>query len=279
VTAGEKEIQIGGKKLIEAAYGWSELAVLVRKDKDGEILFDSREGIPMCEARVNESRFERFFIDTGAPCSILTPETAAHVAKVGDAAFVEARLRVGNMDFGSVRFETHDLRPNSVDGLLGSRELMPYAVEMDFEARRIRLGRTPTSPSGVASQMMIFHGRPVVRFRHQGHALRFVLDTGSCISWLFPRGQAALRELGDAVATREPVRSAHSDSSTLFAKFLKDVSVGGLALPFVKLLLAAPGQFGQDPLEDGILGTDVMSHGVAVLDFPRERFQLMARKA
>jgi hypothetical protein len=31
---GEKEIEIGGKMLIEVAYGWSDLGALSRKDKD-----------------------------------------------------------------------------------------------------------------------------------------------------------------------------------------------------------------------------------------------------
>jgi predicted aspartyl protease len=244
--------------------------------KVSEVVLDFSGGVPICSAQVNGKRFGRFLIDTGAPSSFLSPEAAASLGQSGNTS-LRADLCVGYVDFGPVEFAVRSFGPNRLDGLIGTRELRSHVVEIDCRECRLRVGRQRTSSHG-SSPITLGNGRPVVPVMVGGHAMYFLLDTGSSASWLFPRGQAALRDVGDVVTTQEPVRSVHTDSTTLFAKFLNDVSVGGLVLPSVKFLLAAPGQFGQDPAEDGILGTDVMSRGVAVFDFPGERFQLMARK-
>lgn len=244
---------------------------------DHGIPFDFADRVPLVRGTVNGRDFARFLLDTGAPSSWLHRDVAvaSGLSPDADGTVHVDSLGFGTLDLGPVELKVGSFGENRVDGLLGTRELLPYRVMLDLDQCICVLGQSSCVPTP-SSPLEIYRARPVVRVHHARSDLTFVLDTGSSGNWLFAPGQDKLRHVGAVEERRQTAKTAWGDSPVRRAKVLDNMAIGGQMCRDVCFLLSEPEQFGGvNAPEDGILGLGaIASSGRAIIDFPLGRFVL-----
>ncbi len=243
-----------------------------------DVAFDFAERVPLLTAEVNRHRLDRFLLDTGAPSSCLHKDVVQTLGLAPDgknAVHVDS-LRCGDLDFGPLELKVGTFGQNRVHGVLGTREIKSYCVTLDLDRCVCIFEVGPDHGSGPFSRLELFRGRPTVLVEYRGQTLRFVLDTGSSVNWLFLRGQDRLPGMGTVVELTETAKAAKGNLAVNRATVFENMTIGGRVHADVQFLLSEANQFGgYDAPEDGILGLSaIAASGLAVVDFRGEKFLL-----
>ncbi len=241
-----------------------------------EIPFDFKERVPLLKAIVKGQKFDRFLLDTGAPTSCLSEDVASDMRLTPNSY---GKIRVDSFAFGAIDFGPLDMKiskfgENRIDGLLGTQEIKPYCVSLDFDRLILTFDRIDKEKDVPYSPLEIFRGRPVIYVEYAGKLFKFVLDTGSSCNWLFPSGQGKTSGMGEILSASEQTKTAFGSIKVSESIILSDMNIGGIKYKRVVFLRADASSFGgNDMPEDGIIGIGaIVHHGVALINFPSGRF-------
>jgi predicted aspartyl protease len=260
-------------------------------------------GTPTIRVRINGKEFE-FWVDTGSSITVLSSDVASEtnvailspdtltVRTFAGAAPVRSatvkRMELGPIvvtnspaiviDAALMRLRiTGEGVPRSglrVDGIIGWDIIRQFNVLMDYEGRRITLGRPETlGTMGTTAQNLMWVGKPLIAVRTKlGGTLHFTIDTGAQSSFL-------------NASTLERVGATTSISDARVFGIAKTGQQTNRVVPLLTLDVAGktfhlPGVIVYGPVYsslincDGVLGSDIAQFGKIRIDATNGLFSL-----
>jgi aspartyl protease len=253
-----------------------------------------------------------FLLDTGSETTLVTPSVSARlqptgrtksafsrpcappgkaeVFHAGEIRFAGGRLKypeeVGSLELATISA----FHPGGLGGILGWDVLANYVVGIDISGGRLLSGRKKAAGDLLAMlgapgadaelKLKIVENRPTVTASAGRWNLRLVLDTGAGSTIIHG---AAWRRMSMPLPPEDPasmvidingsfpIRPGHIEEILLGALRLEDVSVGIADDP-------ACVESG-DSSTDGVLGRDILSRYIAVIDGPGQTLYLARRPA
>jgi len=252
-------------------------------------------GTPTIRVRINGKEFE-FWVDTGssitvlnsdvastADVAILSPDTLTVRTFAGAAPVRPAAVK--RMEIGPIVFTNSPaividaslmrLRDPGqgvprkvlyVDGIIGWDTIRQLNVLMDYESRRITLGRPENlGTSGTTAQNLTWVGKPLIEVRTKlGGTLHFTLDTGAQSSFL---NASILERVGAATSISDTrvFGIAKTGQQTNRVVPLLTLDVAGKALRLPGVIVYGP-VYSSLINCDGVLGSDISQFGRIRID-------------
>lgn len=216
----------------------------------------SASGLPMVRVEVTEDRMAWFVIDTGATGTTVSAALAddLRLSPAGQAVMGTAlaqtplplvrlpRLRLAGLDWTrDVVAGRHDMTTvrqaaPQAEGILGQNVLGAYDYLIDYEARRLWIGRFAPPRGGWRLDLRWSAGRPLLLVTGSTGTHGLVLDTGA--DTLFMERDAARDVLGDAPpATRSRIAMrTHDGQRTVDVEYHHALHLAEVALSDVALV-------------------------------------------
>ena len=261
-------------------------------------------GTPTIQVRINGKEFE-FWVDTGssitvlssdvaseANVSILSPDTLTVRTFSGAAPVRSASVK--RMELGPIVFtnspaividaslmrlrDTSEGVPRAgldVDGIIGWDTIRQFNVLMDYEGRRITLGRPESlGTRGTTAQNLTWVGKPFIEVRtKQGGTLHFTLDTGAQSSFL---NASILNRVGAITSSSDArvfgIAKTGQQTDRVVPFLILDVAGRSLHLPDV--VVYGPAYSGLINC-DGVLGSDIAQFGKIRIDATNGLFSVV----
>ena len=271
-----------------------------------EIDFDFATRQPIVAARVNGGRTVPFLVDTGASINIVDEKIAREAGLTsgdprslsgGGQASFEARLTGPlKLEAGGVAWEGQRAAVGALGypetkhfaGFLGAPILMRYAVQFDYDRRKLRLidpaAYTPAS-GAVLVPFELQDDLPVVRATVDAgsgpHEARLMVDTGASqfvdLNRPFVDAHRLLAAISDAATTQRP--AGLGGSAPVRYGTGRRVTLGGVTFdrPRLGLSQAESGSSARRD-RDGIIGNDLLRQFVVTVDY-RRRFLVLEKRS
>ncbi len=269
------------------------------------VSFDSPAGLVVFKAHINGQFEVRLLLDTGDPTGLTLREEVARriglprgpevrrraIGPVGSERFTLHRSRVETLEFGGIEIRDQaiwvvpgaprfaEALGTEVDGYLGVEALRGLVVTLDYPARRVKFER-PGGPAedGLSYPLRIVENRLLVEATLGGGPPRtMILDTACAVTLVSTADRRLTRP---APARNARITDGAGGIAALPARALP--SLGLVGRVFVDLPVALydfsappPGLFpDHTPPISGIVGSDVLSRQVVVLDLASRRLML-----
>lgn len=231
----------------------------------------------------------RFLLDTGATDSVVTPLAAramgVRVRRIKTDPYRRKTLLGRDLLFYvDTRSSDTASKTGWEYGLLGGSFLADYVVELDFEARRVRLldadrYRVPEAvdhPHEVVLPLKVVANRPGFEVEVNGRPLEVLLDTGAPLG-LMLSGRLA-REGGVTSAEVEGF-SMEGVLGAVAAELgeAQSLHIGPFGFERYPVAVAPNGFFNQGLPGDSIVGFDLLAQFLVRIDYPRARLWLRRR--
>jgi predicted aspartyl protease len=252
-------------------------------------------GTPTIRVRINGKEFE-FWVDTGSSITVLSSDVASEtnvailspdtlaVRTFAGAAPVRA-ASVKRMELGPIVFAnspaividaalmrlriTGEGIPRSglrVDGIIGWDIIRQFNVLMDYDNRRITLGRPENLGTiGTTAQNLMWVGKPLIAVHTKlGGTLHFTIDTGAQSSFL---NASILERVGAAASISDArvsgIAKTGKQTNRVVPSLTLDVAGTSLRLPNV--IVYGP-VYSSLINSDGVLGSDIAQFGKIRID-------------
>lgn len=237
----------------------------------------------------NSRRRLRFLLDTGATESVVTPRAArdmgVRVRRLKSGAYRRKTLLGTDLHFYvDTRSSDTASRTGWEYGLLGGRFLADHVLELDFEARRVRLldpdhyvvPEVADAPDEAVLPLVVVANRPAFELTVNGRPLQVLLDTGAPIG-LMLSGELASKagvvsravEGFSMAGVLGPVEAELGEATT--------VAVGPFAFERYPVAVAPNGFYNQGFPGDSIVGFDLLAQFLMRIDYGRGRIWLRRR--
>ena len=241
-------------------------------------------------AKPDSRRRLRLMLDTGASDSVLTPgaarEAGIRVRRLKRDPYRRSTLLGRDLLFyvDTRRSETAS-RTGFEYGLLGGTFLADYVLELDFEARVVRLldpdryevPESVAAPGEAVLPLEVVANRAGLELTVQGKPVRVLLDTGAPFGLLLS-GEAAGRA---GVASREvpgfQLAGVFGDLASELGE-AERIALGPFEIKRYPVVVARHGNFNQGFPADSIVGYDLLSQFVVRVDYARRRLWLGRRE-
>ncbi len=228
-----------------------------------------------------------WLLDTGASFSVLTP-LAARAMGVSVRRDKSDAYRRGTRLGRDIQFvidtQSSDTggRTGWEYGLLGSNFLEQYVLELDFEARRVRLldperfevPERADAPHEAVIPMRLASRRPSVEIEMNGRKIYALLDTGAPGTAIL--SGAAARKLGVDVGALPAFGELGTVMGPMKVKLYETerFRFAGFDFDAMPLLVAPRGWYNQGGSSDSVIGYDTISQFTVRIDYPRRRIWL-----
>ena len=256
-----------------------------------------------------------YLVDTASARTVVTPNVATRLQATGKSVAVTSGGRSGNEPFqavrvlsGAVRFASWGLRyPEEVivvdlqplttrlerelDGLLGWDVLREYVLGFDAREKRFLGGKTVAATellerigiqeTATVLPLGLLHDVPFITGGSENEELKLILDTGCGLTVLTDTAWDGLQGQSLEGAPEKVVWTIDGETSGRVAK-RPELRLGPIRLTDIPVMVksAGPDPAGSEGLltkVDGILGIDVLSKYLVVLDGPRRVLYLAER--
>lgn len=216
----------------------------------------SASGLPMVRVEVTEDRMAWFVIDTGASGTTVSAALAdqLHLASAGQAVMGTALgqtalplvrlpgLRLAGLDWtrdvvaGRHAMTTVRQAAPEAEGILGQDVLGALDYLIDYQARRLRVGRFAPPGGGRRLDLQWSAGRPLLLVAGSTMTHGLVLDTGA--DTLFMEREAARDAVGDAPpATRaRAAMRTHDGQRTVDVEHHRSLRLAAVSIADVALV-------------------------------------------
>jgi hypothetical protein len=231
----------------------------------------------------------RFLLDTGATDSVVTPLAAramgVRVRRIKPDPY-RRRTLLGRDVLFHVDTSSSDTGSKTgwEYGLLGGSFLAEYVVEIDFEARRVRLldadrYRVPESvdhPHEAVLPLNVVANRPGFEVVVNGRPLEVLLDTGAPLGLML---SGRLAREGDVTSSEVEGFSMGGVLGAVAAELgeARSLRVGHFLFERYPVAVAPHGFFNQGLPGDSIAGFDLLAQFLVRIDYPRARLWLRRR--
>src|SRR6266403_1582951 len=252
-------------------------------------------GTPTIRVQINGKEFE-FWVDTGSSITVLSSDVAAEAnvailspdtltVRTFSGAVPVRPATVKRMELGPIVFAnspaividaslmrlrvTGDGVPRAglhVDGIIGWDIIRQFNVLMDYENRRITLGRPENlGTRGTTAQNLVWVGKPLITVRTKlGGTLHFTIDTGAQSSFL---NASTLKQVGATTSISDArvfgIAKTGQQTNRVVPSLTLDVAGKTFHLPSV--IVYGPVYFSLINC-DGVLGSDIAQFGKIRID-------------
>jgi hypothetical protein len=231
----------------------------------------------------------RFLLDTGATDSVVTPLAARAMGvrvRRTKADPYRRRTLLGRDVLFHVDTRSSDTGSKTgwEYGLLGGSFLAEYVVEIDFEARRVRLldadrYRVPESvdhPHEAVLPLEVVANRPGFEVVVNGRPIDVLLDTGAPLGLML---SGRLAQEGGVTSSEVEGLSMAGVLGAVAAELgeAQSLRVGHFGFERYPVAVAPNGFFNQGLPGDSIVGFDLLAQFLVRIDYPRERLWLRRR--
>lgn len=231
----------------------------------------------------------RFLLDTGATYSVVTPLAAramgVRVRRTKSDAY-RRRTLLGEdiLFYVDARSSDTGSKTGWEYGLLGGSFLADFVLEIDFEARRVRLldpdrYQVPESvdhPHEAVLPLRVVSNRPGFEVLVNGHPLEVLLDTGAPLGLMLSGELAQQGEVGSAEFEGFSMGGVLGAVAAELGE-ARSVRVGPFDFERYPVAVAPNGFFNQGLPGDSIVGYDLLAQFTVRIDYPNTRLWLRRR--